>query len=73
MTTLLANHWYTIGWIGWIIYFVVLETIAVIDQDTGDTLSEHVWFVAYQPVIWWLLAGFLMWLTLHFLGFGKLG
>lgn len=48
--------------------FIVIETVALLDRRPGDTLSEHVWYIAQVSVVWWLLAGFLIWLTAHFLG-----
>lgn len=34
---------YTIAWLGWIAYFVVVEGMALFNSKPGDTLSEHVW------------------------------
>lgn len=34
---------FTIGWIVWALYFVILEGIALTNKTSGDTLSEHVW------------------------------
>lgn len=55
-------------WMLWLSTFVVAETIAIFDRDTGDTLSESIWFLQRS---WWpltvlliVLFGFLIW---HFI------
>jgi hypothetical protein len=73
MSHFLGQHWYTIGWVLWLVWFAVLEGLALYDPDPGDTLSEHVWYCAQQPVVWWTMAGFLCWLVIHFLGGGRFG
>lgn len=36
-------------WIGWGVYFAVVEGIALFNHGGGDTLSEHVWaFLGYD-------------------------
>ena len=37
------NWKFTLGWILWIFVFVIIEGIAVINKEKGDTLSEHFW------------------------------
>lgn len=60
--------WFTWFWIAWILAFVVVEVIALRRKAPGDTLSEQVWAVLRgRPVLWFLGAGFLVWLLLHFL------
>ena len=34
---------YTIAWILWILAFVGIEAVAVLNKEKGDTLSEHFW------------------------------
>ena len=54
----------------WIAFalFVVLEGLAVLDADPGDTLSEHVWaFYKEQPARWNLVAGFTVWVVSLFM------
>jgi len=34
---------YTIGWILWMLGFVGLEGKALWNEQSGDTLSEHIW------------------------------
>jgi hypothetical protein len=59
---------YSILWAVWLTSFLTIEGFALIDRDTGDTLSEHVWFFARNSFVWWTLAGFLTWVVVHFLG-----
>lgn len=74
----LPAPFYTIGWVTWILAFVALEALALLDRDRGDTLSEHVWAVIFvggrpRPVIYYLVGGFLVWLVMHFLARGRFG
>ena len=39
--TIKLKKWYTAGWIFWILFFIVLEGMAIINKQKGDTLSEH--------------------------------
>jgi hypothetical protein len=34
---------YTMGWIAWIVFFLGLETAALVRKRPGATFSEHVW------------------------------
>src|SRR5688572_28063 len=34
---------WTVAWIGWGLYFAVVEGVALANSRSGDTLSEHVW------------------------------
>jgi hypothetical protein len=41
--------WDDWGWIGFALWFVVCEGIALFNKTEGDTLSEHVWaFLGYR-------------------------
>ncbi len=55
-------------WMLWISTFVVAETIAIIDTEPGDTLSESIWFLQRS---WWpltvLLAVLFVFLIVHFI------
>ena len=73
---------FTIGWLFWIIAFVVIEGMALVTRTPGGTLSEHVWgwFAVVQrgtpPDAWTrtrriFLLGFMAWLTVHFLTGGQ--
>jgi hypothetical protein len=64
--------WFTIGWIGWGLYFAVLEGIALFNKGEGDTLSEHVWRWFDVDAHQWtakryLLVAFMLWLSGHFI------
>ena len=73
---------YTVLWLLWLAYFLVVEGVALFNSRPGDTLSEHVWL--WFGTEWrkgqsprersgWtqlrrvLLAAFMVWLTVHFL------
>lgn len=52
----------------WLAWFVALETLAVLDRRTGDTLTEHVRPLFHaHPLLWILAIGFLVWLFIHFI------
>lgn len=34
---------FTITWIGWMVFAVIIEGIALFNTSRGDTLSEHMW------------------------------
>ena len=51
---------YTLVWIGWILVFAVFETLALLDPGSGNTLSEHVWYLTSSPVLKLTFAGFLL-------------
>lgn len=72
---------WTILWVGWLAIFVVLEGIAIVRSDRGDTLSEKVWswfslkgpkgeLSAWRAVTRFLFLAFWAWLTIHFLSGG---
>jgi hypothetical protein len=72
---------WTWAWIGWGVYFAVVEGVALFDSKPGNTLSEHFWLWmgydatgagARRPSGWtrlrrFLLLAFLAWLVAHFL------
>jgi hypothetical protein len=58
---------YTVAWIVWILAFIVIESKAIARKAEGDTLSEHVWAILKYPPAWWVGAGFMVWLTGHFI------
>lgn len=73
------NDTYTWLWIGWLLAFVGIEAVALINKDKGDTLSEHIWkwfsvkekgnpHRTFRMVC---LGGFLAWLVTHFMTGGK--
>lgn len=59
---------YTWLWIGWFLYLIALETVALVRPEPGDTLTEQVRFLMLEhPIFTVVLAGLLAWLTYHFL------
>lgn len=65
-------------WIGWAVYFAIVEGMALLNSTSGDTLSEHVWaFLGYgegkrRPSGWtrlrrFIVLAFMAWLSVHFL------
>lgn len=69
---------FTWAWIWWGAMFLVIEGLALLNKDKGDTLSEHVWswFSIKNKGPGWkwrrlALVAFLAWLVLHFLTGGS--
>jgi hypothetical protein len=76
-------NWASPLWLVWIVYFLVVEGIALFNSKGGDTLSEHVWawlgyrigpdgtHVGYptgsQRLRRFLTLMFLAWLVVHLL------
>lgn len=67
---------FTILWLVWLLFFAIVEGVALVNKVQGDTLSEHVWkwfdINGKHPVGWdrlrkFTLIAFMAWLTLHFL------
>lgn len=65
---------YTVAWIAWFGFFLVIEGLALKDRRTGDTLSEHIWrwaSIKTKGPGWrarrCMLLAFLAWLVAHFL------
>lgn len=63
---------FTVLWIGWLVAFLVIETVAIIRKERGDTLSEHVWAwfslrKSKKSLLTYAFAAFWLWLTIHFL------
>jgi hypothetical protein len=78
----MADWVFTAAWIVMGLWFVVWEALALMRDDRGDTLSEHVWSWFQlkgrkDGMAWWkvlLRLGFVcfwVWLTLHFLSGGS--
>lgn len=64
----LPKWFFHIGWIAWVVAFATLESLAIADPQTGDTLSEHVWWlISYNEIVWVAGAGLMLWMTDHFL------
>jgi hypothetical protein len=63
------KHW-TKLWITWAVLaiggFFVIEMPAVFNDETGDTLTEHiVEYVPYEPLVA-VFGGLVLWLAVHF-------
>lgn len=57
----------TMGWVLWIIAFVVLESYTIV-QGKGEELTNHLRPVFLeQTLTWWIALGAWIWLGLHFL------
>ena len=70
----MSDSFFTYAWCVWLVYFIAVETAAVIRKAPNDTLSEHVWawFSIKNKKSGWrwrriALLGFMSWLTMHFL------
>lgn len=77
---------YTAAWVVWIVLFLCFEGMAILDQDPGDTFTEHfrkwlrlnTWSVTTrrQQVSLWITRVIVIlfgtWLTLH-MAFGWFG
>jgi type II secretory pathway component PulL len=69
---------YTIAWIFWIAYFLVVEFDALLHNDAAGTLSDHIWawfsmrgYGNYWRLRRFILLAFLAWLAAHILTAGK--
>ena len=59
-------------WIFWIGLFFAIEIPAILNDDSGDTLSEHVWAtIKLGSFFWFAVAALLVWLIYHFLWEGR--
>lgn len=57
-----------IAWMLWLSTFIILELVAILSPDRGDTLSESIWFL--QRGFWPLtiiLAVLFVFLFVHFI------
>jgi hypothetical protein len=66
---------FSVAWLMWLAMFGVIEGVALVRKEPGDTLSEHMWrwfAVKDKPNGWRarrsVLGVFLVWLTGHLLG-----
>ena len=61
------STWLTWAWVGWIAAFIVLETVALV-QEPKWTLTWHLRPLFTEHALTWFLAlGLWLWLGLHFL------
>ena len=58
---------FTWGWIAWLLFFLVWETLGIINSSE-HTLTEHLrpLFIS-QSLTWFLASGLWLWLGYHFL------
>ena len=74
---------FTWFWVGWLLLFVVIEGVALVRKERGDTLSEKVWawfwlqgdkskLQAWQVVLRVGFIAFWAWLSLHFIFGGSI-
>lgn len=58
----------TLLWVAWIVGFVALESWAIATRQPEHTLTWHLRpLFLNHPLTWFLLAGFIAWLAVHFL------
>jgi hypothetical protein len=70
----MSNGWnvwaidgWTLGWITWILFFILWETLAL-RAGTGQELTQHLRPVFLSiPIAWWLAFGLWLWVGIHFL------
>jgi len=63
---------YTIGWASWALAGLALEIMALLDKrGSGDTLSEHIWWLLQWPPVWFVALGLLLWVAVHLLSGGR--
>ena len=55
-------------WISLLAVVLTFEFVAIFNDEDGDTISENVWaLLDLSWLLWVVMAGFLAWLTTHFL------
>lgn len=58
---------FTWGWIIWIVYFAVLETVGIA-MNKQHSLTDHLQpLFAMDPITWFIGMGIWLWLGYHFL------
>lgn len=69
---------FTLAWILWIAYFLVVEFDALLTGRPAGTLSDHVWdwfSIRNKGALWrlrrFILLSFVAWVSAHFLTGGK--
>lgn len=68
MSPKLIDHLYTWWWVVWLMVgFGVPEAVALFMHQPQRTLSDHVWAAegSGPTIVRYLVAAFLVWLTLH--------
>ena len=65
-------------WVGWAVFFVVVETVAIVNKTRGDTLSENLRALFHTSTVigrwvWVISLGVLAaWLLVHIVAPGVL-
>jgi hypothetical protein len=62
------SPWFA-AWLAWGASFAVVEGLALLQKDRKkpDTLSEHIWMIRDKVPFGKIgVAGFMLWLSLHF-------
>lgn len=61
---------YAAAWVFWGLWFIVWETLAIVDRGENETLSGHMkllmWANGKPTLAAWLMLPFLLWLVWHF-------
>jgi hypothetical protein len=73
-------NWWTVGWVAWLVWFLVEEGLALFQKTGKATLSAHVWdwfsvhprtegtkWTGWERARHAILVMFLAWLGVHFL------
>lgn len=59
-------------WVGWVLIFFAIEIPAILNDEPGDTLSEHVWgLISLGSFFLFAIGALLVWLLYHFLWEGR--
>jgi len=67
----LPHYAYSVAWIFWVLWFILWETLAIIDKGENETFSGHIKELMWSPggrptVLAFLVAPLLVWLAWHF-------
>ena len=58
---------YTVAWIVVIGAGLILEALALLRKEKGDTLSEHTWWLLRRhTIVWFLMLALAAWTVIHF-------
>lgn len=62
--------WYAWGWVGIILLFIAWEVVGLLNRfDEYHPFTFYVRKVVgtWTSPVWWLAAGFILWMLIHFL------
>ena len=57
---------FRIAWVVWALAGIGLEIWALLNKESGDTLTEQVRWIVNHPWCWWAGAGLAIWAAGHF-------